>query len=220
VGWRVDPVTFVYNFQIFYGVVKGNFSILLSMYKKKIALLAVSAMFFACGSQDIPNESPILPNYSGYINLDTASIKGQAGAVDIGTVGTFDGINFKGSLDVFEIEVGGQKYSVMDEDYYKLQLKEEDIISITASSASIIPISFSLRFYGQCPPPNNKTRCADKTIDVLNGTASLQDTIKTGHLQDGIDLSGTRKDFYIKVFNSESTKPSPYVITVKLLYRG
>ena len=181
-------------------------------------------MLFACGSQDNkePEEVENKP-----INLDNEPNGTEADAGNIEDYGNItEGFSFSGTLDNdFEIDADSIVTSIiLDIDYYKFELKEGDIISITASNKSS---PFSFKFYGPCYGDNgDKSKCTDKTVDVANKSNSLQDTIKTGHLH-GSDAFNSKAPFYIKVFSSVkafesnvSYKSNPYIITVKLLSRN
>jgi len=187
-------------------------------------------MLSACGSQDEPDApaAPPWPDYSGYTDLDNEpNNNSQDKAVSIisgGVTNLIQGINFKGSLvNFFAEDENGRTILVLDEDYYKVDLKYKDIISITISNATNIPSPFNVRFYGPCLPPT-QSDCADKKIDILNLTGSLQDTIKTGHVGTGQLIAPAT--FWIKISNvvsiSQSNliyKSTPYAITFKLLSR-
>jgi len=193
------------------------------MNEAKLLTLAAIAMFSACGSQDAPDGSEILPppDYSVYPNLDKEpnNRESEARNIESGSNKITTGFTFTGSLvNDFEIDDDDIVTSItLDIDYYKFELKQGDIISITASNKSS---PFSFKFYGPCY--GDKSECTDKTVDVANKSNSLQDTIKTGHLQQG-DILGTMVPFYIKVFSSpkafEPYEPNPYIIAVKLLFR-
>jgi hypothetical protein len=194
------------------------------MNKKLFALMALMvavAMFSACGSQDVPDDPPAGPDYSGYTSLDNGSNNNKDGAVSLGA-GLFQGpVNFKGSLDNIIRPGENETVLVLDEDYYKLQLRRADIISITASNVSNTSSPFSFRFFGPCNRPNSSSsHCADTTINVKNITNSLEETISLGHIEPNGNADAP-SDFYIRVFNSENNYPPsiPYAITVKLLHR-
>jgi hypothetical protein len=184
---------------------------------KMPAALVLSAMLFACGSQDVPNEPP--PDYSKYPNIDKEPNNTQDSAVDIeanGIITMGKAIEFTGSLDnKFNIGEDGDLVGVtMDVDYYKLELKTDDTISISVLNSTS---PFRFRFYGPCP---RKKECADTTIIVSNKTASLKYPIKTGHVVGDIRDKATH---YIKVFSSledfknDHNEENKYIISVKLL---
>jgi len=192
-----------------------------------IACIMAVAMFSACGSQDVPDDTPVWPDYSGYIKgLDNAANNDSSNAGLLGT-GLFNGpINFVGSLDNVLRPGKDETVLVLDEDWYKLQLRRADVISITVSqnirsTPYAIPYAFRFRFKGECNRTETPTsRCIDKVIDVKNITSSYQDTISIGHIPPGgnIDASG---NFYIRIFGSENSYPSsiPYAVSVKLVSR-
>jgi len=192
------------------------------MYKKFFAFMATVAMFSACGSQDVPDETPILippPDYSDYEPLDVESNNSQDKANSIGRAKLSQGIKFKGILkNEFETDDNGRPVLVLDEDYYKIDLMYDEIISITASNASNISSPFRVKFYSLCP--RDDYDCTEKTIDVVNQTNSLKETTKKGDFQSS-DSFDSKTTFYIKVSNvgSASQYPIynsiPYAIIIK-----
>jgi hypothetical protein len=195
------------------------------MDKKFIAFMAVGVMFFACGSQDVPDS---VPDYSNYTLIDNEQNYSEANAVDIvkmvqnikPSAKLKDGIDFRGSLENSFGTSGDRTTLVLDEDYYQLQLTQGNVISITASNNSKTSSPFSVRFYG----PHNRDGYTDTTIHIMSRTNSLETTIGIGHVPPGgnVDAPAT---FYIKVSNYVNTeqsnysiyKSTPYAITVKLL---
>jgi len=192
------------------------------MNKKPFALMALMvavAMFSACGSQDVPDDSPAAPDYSGYNNVeypDNGTNDKEDDASDIESKGNIiAGYTFTGSLDNRPILDGGDTTGILwDVDYYKMQLKRSDSVYITVSNHSS---PFKFKFYGSCYSPS-KAECADTTI-VVNKTASLKYLIRSGHEQPGVDVSGSLAKFYVKVFNSLQIQqePNKYLINIKVV---
>ncbi|MDR2555200.1 MAG: hypothetical protein LBC64_07200 [Fibromonadaceae bacterium] len=187
-----------------------------------IACIMAVAMFSACGSQDVPDDTPAWPNYSGYTDLDNEPDNNSEEKAPAIVIGSARSINFKGVLDNFWGKDGnGRPALVMDEDYYKIQLEYRDTISITASNQTNIPSPFSVKFYGPCSPLAAASDCADVTLDVLNITNSLpQLVIGTGHVDSGGELYAPAT-FYIKVSNVANIsqanliyRSTPYAITI------
>jgi len=168
-------------------------------------------MFSACGSQDVPDDSSA-PDYSKYEykDLELNNTEGTATPIEIPADKreyTFTGI----LQNDFE-------NMALDVDYYKLQLKAKDIISITVSNNSS---PFSFRFYNPECPRRDEGCNIKEPVDVANKKASLQDTIKEGNFHDD-DTYKTTTTFYIKVSNLTSSnelvasKFNQYLINIKL----
>jgi len=124
------------------------------------------------------------------------------------------GITFAGVIDK-NTGMGVDGYLKEDkEDFYKLNLKRDDIISITVSNKTT---PLKVRFFGACYSINKST-CNDKTDSTTaknKYSVTLIDTVKTGHILEG-DINQVSQ-FYIDIFESTNDKPNPYIVTVKKL---
>lgn len=94
-------------------------------------------------------------------------------------------------------------------DYYKLNLKIGDIISIEASKNDTIP--FKVRFYSNCKQQDKG--CTDKTIDVKK-SGFIQDTTKLGDFEI-TDNQTTERPFYIRV-TDDTQSSAPYQMNIKV----
>jgi len=160
----------------------------------------------------------IVFNFYTYTILDTEPNNREDTAGDIDLIGDIStGVTFAGIIDK-EIGTSQDGFPSYDtDDFYKLKLKQGDIISITVSNKTT-PIK--ARFYGSCNS-QNKNECNDKidTTTVTKKSIALIDTIKPGHLQ-GDDPVSKMVPFYINVFDKNiNERSNPYTVTVKLIYR-
>jgi len=126
-----------------------------------------------------------------------------------------DGITWAGVLD--KKGMNDQHYPISDDDdYYKLNLKHGDSISITVTNTiTNKPTPLKVHFEGKCivPPCNNKI---DSTSSKNKYSVTLKDTVKAGHLGPE-DVMGKISPFYIDIFDNTENKPNPYKVTVKKL---
>jgi hypothetical protein len=127
------------------------------------------------------------------------------------------GITFAGVIDK-GIGINDQGFTSYDtDDFYKFNLKQGDIISITASNKTT---PFKIHFYGTCNS-GNKTECNDKTDSTSTAKKSITliDTVKTGHLLAN-DPVGKMLPFYLNVIDKNiSEKSNPYNLTIKVTFR-
>jgi len=166
----------------------------------------------------IGDKDSLVFSFFAYTKLDNEVNNREEDANDIETLGELTkGITFVGVIDK-EIGQNTEGFSSYDtDDYFKLNLKQGDIISITASNKNI---PLKLHFYGPCNS-ENKTECNNKTDSTTakKSSITLIDTIRTGHLQ-GNELLSKMIPFYINVTDKNiAEKSNPYMITVKLTYR-
>lgn len=125
---------------------------------------------------------------------------------------------FAGILDhKFEVNASGDTTNVERDaaDFYKLELKESETISITASSKTA---PLKVRFYGDCPRPTVVGGCLNDTLAITkdNKSVTLSKVIPGGHWPEGATI-GSKVTFYIKVFDIGIGAPvNPYTIEVKI----
>jgi hypothetical protein len=146
--------------------------------------------------------------FSTYRILDKEPNNRETDANDIGSSDEVErGIPFAGVIDK-EIGEGTDGFDNFDRrDFYKLDLKAGDIISITASNQGT---PFNVKFYGPCL--EGKDSCNDTTFAVTQKTATIKNTITAGHLS-STDPYGKMDTFYIEV-SDLSEKSNPYLLTV------
>lgn len=157
-------------------------------------------------------------HFSTYNILDNEPNNREDDANDIELLGDITkGVTFAGVIDK-EIGVNDLGFPSYDtDDFYKLNLKQGDIISISVSNKTT---PFKIRFYGPCHS-GNKAECNDKTDSTSTAKKSIAliDIVKTGHLQ-GDEPLGKMVPFYINVYDkSIGEKSNPYTATVKVTYR-
>jgi hypothetical protein len=124
------------------------------------------------------------------------------------------GYTFAGIIDK-DVGTGTDGRRIFDlDDYYKLDLKFNDVITISASNRSA---PFTIRFYGPCYYPD-KTQCNDTTITVTKTGILENIKIIGGHLEPGSGTNfETPASFYIHVSDPISnTPPNPYLLNVKV----
>ena len=124
--------------------------------------------------------------------------------------------SFAGILDhKFEVNSAGDTTNVERDaaDFYKLELKETETITINASSRTA---PFKVRFYGECHRP--LAGCLNDTLTITENIvkdkkiATLSKIIPSGHWPEGVP-TGSKVVFYIKVFDVGIGSPAnPYVI--------
>jgi len=125
-------------------------------------------------------------------------------------------ISFAGILDhKFEVNSSGDTLNVERDaaDFYKLELKEAEIISIEASSSTA---PFKVRFYGECPRPTVVGGCLNDTLAITKEKKSvtLEKSIPGGHWPEGASV-GSKIEFYMKVFDVGIGSPTnPYTIVI------
>jgi len=153
--------------------------------------------------------------FSTNIILDREPNNREEDANDVESFGNItEGITFAGVIDKDMGMVGGYKISD-NEDFYKFNLKRDDIISITISNKTT---PLKVRFFGACYS-TNKVTCNDKTDSTTaknKYSITLIDTVKTGHLQ-GSDSLNKASFFYMNIFENTSENPNPYIVTIKKL---
>jgi len=128
-----------------------------------------------------------------------------------------DGVTFAGIIDKKMGMSGG--FPIKDEeDFYKLNLKRGDRISITVTNTiKNKPTPIKVRFFGDCY--SDKSLCNDKVDSTTskNGySVTLEDIVKVGHEQEG-DIVGKISPFYIDIFENANDTSNPYTVTVKKL---
>jgi len=155
--------------------------------------------------------------------LDNEPNNREEDANDVESLGNniTEGITFAGVIDKY-MGTGADGFRKEDkEDFYKFNLKRDDIISITISNnTKISNTPLKVRFFGVCNSANKGT-CNDKTDSTTTAkknTITLMDTVLTGHLQ-GSDSLNTVYPFYIKIFENTNDKSNPYIVTVKKLVK-
>lgn len=151
--------------------------------------------------------------FSTYTILDREPNNEPKDANDIESLGKItDGVIFTGVIDKKMGMSGG--FPIEDkEDYYKLNLKRGDNISITVTNKNT---PLKVRFFGAC---NYKDECNDKTDSTTSKnkySVTLIETVKSGHENEG-DIVGKVSPFYIDVFENANDKSNPYIVTVKKL---
>jgi len=153
--------------------------------------------------------------FSTNIILDREPNNREEDANDVESFGNItEGITYAGVIDKY-MGMNDQGFENSDtKDFYKFNLKRDDIISITISNKTT---PLKVRFFGACYS-TNKNSCNDKTDSTTTkkNSITLIDTVKTGHLQDS-DLLNKVSSFYINIFENTSEKPNPYTVTVKKL---
>jgi hypothetical protein len=152
-------------------------------------------------------------SFSTYRILDAEPNNNEATAsnIDLFLTNTAKEITFAGVIDKVIGVDPNTGYNIIDiDDFYEVNLKFGDIISITASNRTT---PFKVEFYSTCV--NESRGCNEKSVDITQKNAVLQDTIKGGHLgQEGFE---TPVPFYIKISDGDITaKSNPYLITVKI----
>jgi len=152
--------------------------------------------------------------FSTYTILDREPNNRQEDANDVELLGKLtEGVHFAGIIDK-KMGMSEQGFYNLDyEDFYKLNLKRDDIISITITNKNT-PIK--VNFFGACYSIN-KSLCNDKTDSTTaknKYSITLIDTVKTGHEQ---AVVGEVSTFYIKIFENANDKSNPYTVTVKKL---
>ena len=152
--------------------------------------------------------------FSTHTILDREPNNTPEDAGDIESLGKItDGVTFTGIIDKKMGMNGG--FPIEDnEDFYKLNLKRGDSISITVSNKNT---PLKVRFFGACN--TSKNECNDKTDSTTaknKYSVTLKDTVKTGHLGDG-DVMGKVSPFYIDIWEKTNDKSNPYTVTVKKL---
>jgi hypothetical protein len=110
-------------------------------------------------------------------------------------------ITFAGVLDH---KIAASKFNM--EDYYKINMRMNDTLIISASSKDTLTI--------------NITEPSENSVDKIIGVSAKREKkdtliIGSGHLT-GDDQANKPADFYIKIYDSNSgAPPNPYTLTIK-----